>query len=168
MSDEGRHEPGVCQWINFLASHHTQFRIIHELFPKLNPGRQGMKDQRCIQTSPEEMLVIANQLFILRSYGVEGCVLECGCFKGYSSCCLSIACRYLGYPLVIADSFAGLPMVPNEVGSDKYYQAGDFSSARVEMEQNLRTFGDPSGVEVLEGWFSDILEGWNRPLAALG
>jgi hypothetical protein len=167
ISDESRHNPGVCQWISFLVCHHAQFRIIHKLFPKENPGRQGRKDHRCIQTSAEEMLTIANQLFILRSYGVEGSVLECGCFKGYSSCCLSLACQYLGYPLVIADSFAGLPMVANEVGSDRYYQAGDFSGARVEVEQNLRTFGAPSGVELLEGWFSDTLKGWNRPLAAL-
>src|SRR5437868_1850065 len=89
MSDEGRRDPEVCQWINFLAAHHARFRIISALFQKANPGRQGMKDQVSIGTSPEEMLVIANQLFILRSCGVEGCLLECGCFKGYSSCCLS-------------------------------------------------------------------------------
>jgi hypothetical protein len=167
MSNEGRRDPCVCQWINFLASYNARFRIIHELFPQVNPGRQGMKDHRSVQISPEEMLVITNQLFILRSYGVEGCVLECGCFKGYSSCCLSIACRDLGYPLVIADSFAGLPMVPDEVGRDKYYQAGDFTGSRAEVERNLRTFGDPSGVELVEGWFSDTLKSWRRPLAAL-
>ena len=129
VSDEGRRDPGVCQWINFLAAHYAQFRIIEEFFfAKLNPGRQGMKDQLCIHTAPEEMLVIANHLFILRSYGIEGCVLECGCFKGYSSCCLSIACRRLGYPLVIADSFTGLPAVPHEVGEDRYYQVGDFAA----------------------------------------
>ena len=167
VSDEGRLDPAVCQWINFLSAHYAQFRIIHELFPKVNRGRQGMKDGLCIQTSPEEMLVIANQLFILRSYGIEGCVLECGCFKGYSSCCLSIACRRLGYPLVIADSFAGLPAAPHEVGEDRYYHVGDFAGARGEVEQNLRSFGDPVGVELVEGWFSDTLKGWNRPLALL-
>ena len=78
---------------------------------------------------------------------------------------MSIACRHLGYPLVIADSFAGLPPVPNEVGEDSYYQAGDFAGARVEVEQNLRTLGDSVGVELVEGWFSDTLKGWNRPLA---
>jgi hypothetical protein len=167
MSDEGRRDRGVCEWINFLAGHHARFRIIQQLFPRLDPRRQGMKDQRCIQTNPMEMLAIANQLFILRSYGIEGCVLECGCFKGYSSCCLSIACRHLGYPLVIADSFAGLPVVPSEVGGDKYYQAGDFTGTRVEMEQNFRTFGDPTGVELVEGWFADTLKSWSRPLASL-
>jgi hypothetical protein len=126
-----------------------------------------MKDQGGAATSPEEMLAIANHLFILRSHGVEGCVLECGCFKGYSSCCLSIACRRLGYPLVIADSFAGLPPNPEEVGEDRYYQVGDFAGSRAEVEKNLRVFGDPAAVELLEGWFSDTLKGWNRPLALL-
>ena len=167
VSEEGRRHSGVCQWINFLAAHYAQFRIIQELFPKMNPGRQSMKDWFGMGTTPEEMLVIANQLFILRSYGIEGSVLECGCYKGYSSCCLSISCRRLGYPLVIADSFAGLPADPNEVGDDRYYQVGDFAGARVEVEQNLRTFGDPIGVELVEGWFSDTLKGWNRPLALL-
>ena len=129
VSEEGRRHSGVCQWINFLAAHYAQFRIIQELFPKLNPGRQSTKDWFCMATSPGEMLVIANQLFILRSYGIEGSVLECGCYKGYSSCCLSISCRRLGYPLVIADSFAGLPADLNEVGDDRYYQVGDFAGA---------------------------------------
>ena len=128
VSEEGRRHSGVCQWINFLAAHYAQFRIIQELFPKLNPGRQSTKDWFCMATSPGEMLVIANQLFILRSYGIEGSVLECGCYKGYSSCCLSISCRRLGYPLVIADSFAGLPADLNEVGDDRYYQVGDFAA----------------------------------------
>ena len=167
LSNEGRRDLNVCQWINFLAAHYAQFRIIAELFPKANPGHQDMKDGLSIATSPEEMLVIANQLFILRSYDVEGCVLECGCFKGYSSCCLSIACRRLGYPLVIADSFAGLPPDPEMVGEDRYYQVGDYAVRRPEVERNLHAFGDPAGVELIESWFSKTLKGWSRPLALL-
>jgi O-methyltransferase len=168
---EGRDDPSVRQWINFLAAHYARFRIIRELFPRVNPGRTGMKDACSTQTIPEEMLAIANQLFILKSHGVEGAVLECGCFKGYSSCCLSVACRHLGYPLVIADSFAGLPPVPDGgVAIDAFgqpYQAGDFAGSRVEVEQNLRSLGCPDGVELVEGWFSDTLKDWSRPLALL-
>jgi hypothetical protein len=166
-SDEGLSDPWVRQWINFLAAHYAQFRIIQTLFPRENPGRQGRKDHYGCGTSAKEMLVIANHLFILRSHGVEGCVLECGCYKGYSSCCLSIACRRLGYPLVIADTFAGLPPAPETVGDHCYYQVGDFAGSRPEVEQNLRTFGDPAGVELVEGCFSDTLKGWNRPLSLL-
>ena len=149
VSEEGRRHSGVCQWINFLAAHYAQFRIIQELFPKMNPGRQSMKDWFGMGTTPEEMLVIANQLFILRSYGIEGSVLECGCYKGYSSCCLSISCRRLGYPLVIADSFAGLPADPNEVGDDRYYQVGDFA---VRGSRSSKTYA-PSEIPSAWSWW---------------
>ena len=157
LSNEGRRDLNVCQWINFLAAHYAQFRIIAELFPKANPGHQDMKDGLSIATSPEEMLVIANQLFILRSYDVEGCVLECGCFKGYSSCCLSIACRRLGYPLVIADSFAGLPPDPEMVGEDRYYQVGDYAG------RGPRSSGTCTPLGTLPEW-SSLRVGFRRRL----
>ena len=151
----------------FLAIHYASFRTILSLFPRENPGREGKKDCHSLATSAEEMLAISNQLFILHSHGVNGSVLECGCFKGYSSCCLSLACRRLGYPFVIADSFAGLPPDDDDVGTNRYYQVGDFAGSRQEVEQNLRTFGDIASVEFLEGWYSDTLRGWDRPLALL-
>jgi Macrocin-O-methyltransferase (TylF) len=167
MSTEGLDQQCVREWIAFLANHYAVFRAILSLFPRKNPGREGKKDRHCFATSAEEMLAISNQLFILHSHGVNGIVLECGCFKGYSSCCLSLACRRLGYPFVIADSFAGLPPDDDDVGTTKYYQVGDFAGSRQEVEQNLRTFGDITSVEFLEGWYSETLRGWDRPLALL-
>jgi hypothetical protein len=171
---EGRSEPDVRQWLNFLASLYAQFRIVQDLFPRANPGRSGEKDETGVLTNPDEMLAIANQLLILRSHDVEGCVLECGCFKGYSSCCLSIACRRLGYPFVIADSFAGLPPLPNDPGQSdevdvlgRVYNPGDFAGSRAEVERNLRSLGSLEGVEFFEGWFSETLKDWHRPLALL-
>jgi hypothetical protein len=157
-----------------LAAHYYQFRIIVEFFWRVNQSRIGEKDEHPAQTNPDEMLTIANHLFILKSHGIEGAVLECGCFKGFSSCCLSLACCRLGYPLVIADSFAGLPPITGERKSgdavDVFghtYQAGDFAGSRAEVERNLRTFGDIAGVEFVEGWFADTLKNWGRPLALL-
>jgi hypothetical protein len=167
MSPEGLDQHCVREWIAFLAIHYAAFRSIRSLFPRKNPGREGNKDRNSFATSAEEMLAISNQLFILHSHGVDGSVLECGCFKGYSSCCLSLACGRLGYPFVIADSFAGLPPDDDDVGTDKYYQAGDFGGSRSEVEQNLRTFGDIASVEFVEGWYSETLKGWDRPLALL-
>lgn len=166
-SPKGLAEPSVREWIGFLALHYAAFRTIGPLFPLRNPGREGKKDRYCIATTAEAMLAISNQLFILQSYGVNGCLLECGCFKGYSSCCLSLACRRLGYTLVIADSFAGLPPGDDAVGTNEIYQVGDFAGARQEVEQNIRTFGDIASVEFVQGWFSDTLRGWDRPLAML-
>lgn len=174
LLDQGRSDPCVRQWIYFLGAHYAQFRIIGDLFPRVNQGRIGQKDEVAVQTTPEEMLTIANHLFILKSHGVEGTVLECGCFKGFSSCCLSIVCGRLGYPMVIADSFAGLPEISDESEAGhavddrgRTYRGGDFAGSRAEVEQNLRTFGDPAEVELVEGWFAETLKGWNRPLALL-
>jgi hypothetical protein len=167
MSPEGLDQPCVREWIAFLAIHFAAFRTILSLFPRENPGREGKKDRSSVATSAEEMLAIANQLFVLHSHGVKGSVLECGCFKGYSSCCLSLACRRLGYPLVIADSFSGLPPDDEDVGTYKHYQVGDFAGSRREVEQNVRTFGDIASVEFVEGWYSHTLRGWDRPLALL-
>jgi Macrocin-O-methyltransferase (TylF) len=167
MSPAGLDQQCVREWIAFLAIHYAAFRAILSLFPRENPGREGKKDRHCFATSAEEMLAISNQLFILHSHGVTGSVLECGCFKGYSSCCLSLACRRLGYPFVIADSFAGLPPDDNDVGTNRHYQVGDFAGSRPEVEQNIRTFGDIASVEFVEGWYSDTLRGWDRPLALL-
>jgi hypothetical protein len=166
-SPEGLDQQCVREWIAFLAIHYAAFRAILALLPRQNPGREGKKDRHSFATSAEEMLAISNQLFILNSHGVNGSVLECGCFKGYSSCCLSLACRRLGYPFLIADSFAGLPPDDDDVGTNKYYQVGDFAGSQQEVEQNLRTFGDIASVEFLEGWYSDTLRGWDRPLALL-
>jgi hypothetical protein len=167
LSPEGLDQQCVREWIAFLAIHYAAFRVILSLFSRDNPGREGKKDRHCFATTAEEMLAISNQLFILHSHGVKGSVLECGCFKGYSSCCLSLACRRLGYPFVIADSFSGLPPDDDDVGTDKYYQVGDFAGSRREVEQNVRTFGDIGGVEFVEGWYSDTLRGWDRPLALI-
>jgi hypothetical protein len=167
LSPEGLDHQCVREWISFLGIQYATFRTILSLFPRGNPGREGKKDRDCFATTAEEMLAIANQLFILHSNGVKGSVLECGCFKGYSTCCLSVACRRLGYPLVVADSFAGLPPDEDEVGTTRYYQVGDFAGSRQEVEQNIRTFGDIASVEFVEGWYSDTLRGWDRPVALL-
>jgi len=116
-----------------------QFRIIGELFPRTNPGRQGMKDQSCVATSPEEMLVIRQStLHPPQLRCPKGASWSAAAFKGYSSCCFVHCLSELGISAShLLNSFAGLPMVPDEVGNDKYYQAGDFRGARVEVEQNL-------------------------------
>jgi len=166
-SEDGMRQPSVRRWIHYLACLYADFRTIYRLFPKDTPGREGMKDSFGVATSAEEMLAIANHLFVLRENDVDGGVMECGCFKGFSTCCLSIACRRLEYQFLVADSFAGLPPLAGEVGPDLYYQAGDFSGSRREVEENLRTFGDLAGTELIEGWYSETLSDWDRKLSVL-
>lgn len=155
------------RWLFFLRHCWQTFSAIHQHFPAANPGREDRKDAVGIGSSPTEMLALAHQLYLLDDAGVEGVVLEAGCFKGFSSCCLSHACAALGRRLVVADSFAGLPPVAGEAGDGVYYQAGDFAGSRAEVEANLWTFGRPRSVELLEGFFDASLVGWSRPIALL-
>jgi hypothetical protein len=169
QSPAARETPAVREWVGFLYTQFAHFRTVFELFPRSNPNpaRRGLKDDIAAATSPHEMLLIANQLYVLRTAGVAGSVLECGCFKGFSSCCLSIACRRLDFPLLIADSFEGLPHNPAETGDRHLYQPGDFAGPRPEVEANLRAYGAPGVVDLIPGWYSDTLSRWSRPLAAL-
>jgi hypothetical protein len=91
-------------------------------------------------------------------------VLECGCFAGFSSTCLSIACEHLGRDLVVADSFAGLP--PPEAEHAAEYHAGQFAAPLDQWESNVRRFAGRVP-RVTAGWFAASLRGWQDPIALL-
>ncbi len=166
VSSQTERIPTVRRYLFYLKWMYETFHAIAECFPKHNIDREGQKDSCAVPISrPQEMLYLANHLYVLDSYGVEGVVLECGCFKGYTSCCLSHACAFLSRDLIVADSFEGLPTPgPKEGG---YYEAGDFAGALAEVQSNIQTFGRPACVRYLKGWFSDSLKRWDQPLALL-
>jgi hypothetical protein len=168
-SPNSRENPKVRHWIGFLNTHYVIFQRIAALYPTINTesDRTGKKDNISVATTAEEMLYIANGLYQLKQQGITGYVLECGCFKGYSSCCLSHACRSLGYTLIVADSFEGLPSNTRETGSDTYYQPGDFAGSISEVMNYVNAYGAEDAVEVLKGWYSETLSNWNKPLALL-
>jgi hypothetical protein len=109
----------------------------------------------------DAMLPIANYLYVLQSFGVDGDCLECGAFKGSSTACLSYVCKELGLTLHCADSFAGLP------SSEGHYGKGDFAGARAEVESNVRRCGNIEAVNWIEGWYESSLQGFARPLAVI-
>ncbi len=104
------------------------------------------------------MIPIAIYLYYLKSYGVQGKVLECGVFKGGSTCCLSHICDYLGLELIAADSFEGLPT------NDGYYGKGDFKGSFQEVQSNIERLGKPEVVTYTKGWFSESLQNFNQDL----
>ncbi len=154
----------VRRYVFYLKWMDETFHAVAELFPAENAGRAGRLDARAMATSPEEMLHLANHLYLLAGAGIGGDVLECGCFKGFSTCCLSHAAAALGRRLVVADSFAGLPPPGPGEGA---YEPGDFRGTRAEVAANVEACGRPEVVSYLPGWFAESLAGWQQPLALL-
>ncbi len=165
VGQRSRRNRAVCRYLSYLNRMWETFVTIAQDFPRQNPGRAGQKDEAAAGTSSMEMLHLANHLYVLNSYDVPGAVLECGCFKGFSSCCLSHACAFLSRELIVADSFQGLPTPVNT--DAQYYQAGDFKGTYDEVRRHMRMFGLPNCAEFVQGFFSSSLNGWNRPLAML-
>jgi hypothetical protein len=140
-------------WSDFVGEH----------FPLLNQDRDlTAKDRFAAGSTAEEMLCIAHHLYVLRSHGLDGALVECGCFKGFSTCCLSHACAALGIRLEAFDSFSGLPPSP-----DHYYEEGDFRGTLDEVRDNLRTLGRLEQVTFHPGFFADTVPAYEQPLLAL-
>jgi len=101
-------------------------------------------------------------MYVLHTYGLAGGLVECGCFKGFSTCCLSHACSWLGFDFDVFDSFAGLPP-----SADDYYQQGDFRGTLDEVKENLWTFGRMDPVSFHPGYFSESIPKYSQPIACL-
>jgi hypothetical protein len=158
--------PEIRHYLTYLFDLYESYWNIAKYFPRDNPGKERGREFGTIATSPLEMLHIARYLYYLKSQGMVGDVLECGCFKGYSSCCLSLACQRLGLRLIVADSFHGLPAAMTD-DEESYYKVGDFCGSLDEVRQNVETFGAIDAVEFLPGWFEDSLKGFDRKLCLL-
>ncbi len=151
--------PPITRYARYLRAISSHFLFVQRYFPEINQER-GMSaiDILCKANSPQEMLSISNQLYVLRSYGVAGDFAEFGCFKGYSSAMLSYACSLLGIRMHVFDSFEGLP-----ASQSNYYRKGDFSGGFDEVSRNVELFGSPSSVIYHRGFFSDTLRATDVP-----
>ncbi|OQX12289.1 MAG: hypothetical protein BWK76_17920 [Desulfobulbaceae bacterium A2] len=144
----------VREFCFFLSTMHNIFLNILRYFDKVNKTSTHKDDTSPAGTHPDELMRHACYIYYLNSHGVAGDVIECGTYKGFSACCLSWVCHFLGRRLVVADSFAGLP--PNE--TDQYYKAGDFKGTLDEVTTNIRTFGRLETVSFVQGFFSESLK----------
>ena len=103
----------------------------------------------------------------------EGCVVECGCFKGRSTATLSLLCSVTGRRLAVFDSFEGLPEVsesdrvhitPTE---DRYetYKKGDYTGRPAEVRGNVAKYGCLDQCEFHKGYFEDTLPSFGESVA---
>jgi hypothetical protein len=152
----------IVRYGHYLHSMSCTYRYILSHFDRVNPTPSSEIDTTTIFTSPEELLCIASHLYVLRSAGLEGGLVECGCFKGFSTCCLSHACAWLSIPMYVFDSFAGLP----DTGSS-YYNVGAFRGTKDEVTANLELFGRPEVVSLYEGFFSDTISRFSESFLAI-
>jgi len=150
--------PPFAAYARYLTHTYAHCQFVGRHFPAFNGlATEGAADFNAKPNSIRELFPIIHHLYVLRSHGVEGDFAEFGCFKGYSSAMLSFACKQLGMPMHIFDSFAGLP--PSE-GSG--YQSGQYTGPIEEVRSNLRNFGAADIVTLHQGFFADSLQRW-RP-----
>jgi hypothetical protein len=151
--------PVFADYARYLRVTLAHCRFVEDHFPAFNPSaKAGANDFHCKPNSVSELFAIIHQLYVLKSWGVDGDFAEFGCFKGYSSSMLSFACAQLGIRMHIFDSFAGLP--PAEGSA---YEAGQYSGGLDEVRENIRHFGSLGIVEFHEGFFADTLRVYRPP-----
>ena len=76
----------IRKYLHFLASTYDIFNDIYHYFPKENLTSTHKDDVSAIGTAPFELFYHAMYLYCLDSWGVEGDVIECGTYKGFSAC----------------------------------------------------------------------------------
>lgn len=110
-----------------------------------------------------ELLFIADEILRIPP-AMEGDIIECGVFKGGSTCKLSIIAKLVGRRLIACDSFQGLPK-PRDFdavhirtnGRKDVYKEGDYQGTLEEVRANLNRFGEPDVVSLVPGWFHETL-----------
>ncbi|MGB6691509.1 MAG: TylF/MycF/NovP-related O-methyltransferase [Terracidiphilus sp.] len=138
---------------------------------KIKLALKMSRNYRKIQTGSRviEHLVMATRILRVPK-SVEGCVVECGSFKGGSATNLSLVCALCGRDLEIFDSFAGLP---EPSGADKEhvlvglhqvhtYTKGAWGGTLEEVKGNIRRYGIIDRCHFNVGYFADTLPHFRR------
>jgi len=105
---------------------------------------------------------------------LEGCVVEAGAFKGGSSAKISLFAKLANRPLIIFDSFEGLPEnCENHEYSIKghsiknWFAGGEFCGSLEEVKKNISDYGEKDVCSFIKGWFDETMPNFSRKIAAL-
>jgi O-methyltransferase len=145
-----RRAKGLFSYFSFLSRVAHAFHFAEKHFPRATSS--SGKDHDAVASSAQEHFLIAHHLMTLKAHGIEGDFLEFGCFKGFSTSCLSFACRLLNIRMHVFDSFEGLP-----ASDSSYYGTGDFAGSFEEVIENVENFGSPEVVTWHRGFFADVV-----------
>lgn len=119
-----------------------------------------------------EHLSMATKIFNI-SKSVEGCVVECGCYKGGSTANLSLVCGLCSRKLEVFDSFEGLPE-PEACDKEHIivdllevhtYSKGAWSGNLEEVKGNVARHGDIKVCNFNVGYFDKTLPSFNKKCA---
>jgi O-methyltransferase len=140
-------------------------------FTKLRLAGKMRKNRKRITTASHflEHLLMATEIMKVPPE-VEGCVVECGSFKGGSAANLSLVCALCNRQLEIFDSFTGLPepsgvdqqhilVGANEVHT---YAKGAFSGTLDEVRKNISECGDLDVCHFNVGYFDQTMPGFQK------
>jgi O-methyltransferase len=111
-----------------------------------------------------EHLIMATQILRVPRQ-IEGCVVECGSFRGGSAANLSLVCALCDRKLELFDSFQGLPEPSDAdkshvlVGQREIhtYGKGAFRGTLDEVKNNIAKCGDISRCDFHPGYFDQTL-----------
>jgi O-methyltransferase len=135
-------------------------------FAKVKLALKMARNYRRITTGSRviEHLVMATQILKVPK-SVEGCVVECGSFKGGSAANLSLVCALCDRQLEVFDSFEGLPD-PSTADKEHVlvsahqvhtYSKGAWRGTLEEVRENITRYGNVGVCNLHVGYFEETL-----------
>lgn len=164
LSPAGLAVPAAYKYVAFVKQMLEVAHATAEVYDLRSGAETLGKKEHLRHIGPHEMVYLANQLYVLDSFGVPGGLLECGVSHGFSTCVLSHACARLGRTLYAADSYAGLPATRPD---QEFFREGDYAASLPAVQRNLAYLGRPEAVTYIEGFYCDSLRGFAHPLCLL-
>ncbi|MFA5167165.1 MAG: TylF/MycF/NovP-related O-methyltransferase [Candidatus Omnitrophota bacterium] len=102
---------------------------------------------------------------------IQGCVVECGTYKGVSATNMSLICGLVGRRFKVFDSFEGLPEpAPQDAAHEVLdihevhaYQKGWWAGSLEEVRSNITRYGNINVCDFYKGFFDTTLPHFNEP-----
>lgn len=135
-------------------------------FTKLKLALKIVRNRKKIITSSHflEHLVMATRILNIPK-SLEGCVVECGSYKGGSTANLSLVCALCKRKLEVFDSFSGLPEPGQEDavhtlvdrGECHNYEKGTWQGSLNEVKDSISRYGNIDVCNFHVGYFENTL-----------
>jgi O-methyltransferase len=109
------------------------------------------------QIDERELRIILRELEVVLAEGVEGDVVEFGCYVGTTSVPMGKRLMKTDKQLYVYDSFEGLPEKTIEDSSPigEAFQPGELLATKKQLIKNFKQAGVPLP-RIVKGWFSDV------------